>query len=272
VQLQIITLYCWCDEFLTAYGHRDAPNAQMTTAEVMTVALVAAACFDGQQERSRVFLQEHGYIPTMLSKSRFNRRLHALPECLWQAFFAAVAQVHQQANLTDEYLIDSFPVAVCDNIRIKRNRLYGTPEFRGYHAAMRRYFYGLRVHLVCTVTGQPVELVLLPGSIADISGLKRLPLELPAGATLYADAGYTDYAWEDGLAAEADLHLVALRRGNSKRSWPAHVRYLCQRQRKRIETRFSQITAWLARRVHAVTARGFELKLFLTVLAFSILS
>lgn len=36
--LQIITIYCLCDEFLTAYGYQDDPQAQMTTAEVMTTA------------------------------------------------------------------------------------------------------------------------------------------------------------------------------------------------------------------------------------------
>ena len=37
------------------------------------VALVAATFFVGNQELSRRFLKEHGYIPAMLSKSRLNR-------------------------------------------------------------------------------------------------------------------------------------------------------------------------------------------------------
>lgn len=271
MQLQIITLYCLCDEFLHAYGYRDDPQAQLSTAEVMTVALVAATYFAGNQEASRRFLHEHGYLPRILTKSRFNRRLHALPEVLWQAFFHQWAQRQHAANPTHEYLVDSFPVPVCDNIRIRRCRLYAAPLFRGYLASKRRYFFGLRVHLVTTVTGAPVELVLLPGSTADITGLKCLPLDLPAGATLYADAGYTDYAWEDGLAEETELRLVALRRAASKRPWPGYVRYLCQRQRQRIEMIFSQLRERLAGSVHAVTARGFELKVFLTVLAFALL-
>ena len=271
VQLQIITLYCLCDDFLKTYGYRDDPQAQMSTAEVMTVALVAAAFFSGNQEASRRFLHEHGYLPTMLDKSRFNRRLHALPESLWQALFHQIAPHHHEHNPATEYLVDSFPVPACDNIRIRRCRLYRAEAFRGYLASKRRYFFGLRVHLVTTAAGQPVELVLLPGGTPDIVGLKCLPLDLPTGATLYADAGYTDYAWEDGLQEEAGIRLVAQRRANSKRPWPGHVSYLCQQQRQRIETSFSQITERLARSVHAVTPRGFELKVFLTVLAFGIL-
>ena len=38
----------------------------------------------------------------------------------------------------------------------------------------------------------------------------------------------------------------------------------------RIETVFSQIAAALGRSIHAVTVRGFELKMFLTMLACAI--
>ena len=96
MQDKIITIYCLCADFLVAYGYRDDPQAQMTTAEVMTVALVAAEFFVGNQQRSRIFLYEHGYIPDMLSKSRLNRRLHAIPDTLWQALFALLAEAARQ--------------------------------------------------------------------------------------------------------------------------------------------------------------------------------
>ncbi len=38
----IITIYCLCDEFLKAIGYRDDPQVRLTTAEVMTIPLVAA--------------------------------------------------------------------------------------------------------------------------------------------------------------------------------------------------------------------------------------
>jgi hypothetical protein len=52
---------------------------------------------------------------------------------------------------------------------------------------------------------------------------------------------------------------------------PGWMEYLRLHYRQRVETSFSQITDRLARSIHAVTARGFELKVFLTILAFSIL-
>jgi hypothetical protein len=51
---------------------------------------------------------------------------------------------------------------------------------------------------------------------------------------------------------------------------PAYVEYLQQVYRKRIETGFSLLKRLLPESIHAVTARGFELKVFLFVLACSI--
>ena len=87
----IITTYYLCDEFLKAVGHRDDPQVRLSTAEVMTTALAAAAFFGGNIEASRSFLEEYGYIPKTISKSRFNRRLHAIDSSLWQILFDLLA-------------------------------------------------------------------------------------------------------------------------------------------------------------------------------------
>ena len=271
---RIITIYCLCDDFLQAWRHKDAPQAKLTTAEVMTVALVASALFSGNQERSRCFLKEHGYIRPMPCKSVFNRRLHDIPEALWQALFDLLAQVHRQGNEDQHYAVDSLPAAVCDNYRIRRSRLYPTKKhgsaFRGYIACKKRFFYGLRVHLLMTTEGLPVEVMLAPGSQADIRAFRRLPLALPPDAYIFADAGYLDQHEEALLKEAAQVHLVALRRTKTKALLAPWLSYVARRKRKYIETVFNQIAAALGRTLHAVTPRGFELKVFLTVLAFTI--
>jgi hypothetical protein len=54
----------------------------MSDAEVMTTAFTAAVFFRGNLESARVMLKQYGYIPHMLSKSHFNRRLHRLKETI----------------------------------------------------------------------------------------------------------------------------------------------------------------------------------------------
>ncbi len=114
-------------------------------------------------------------------------------------------------------------------IRIRRCRIYpleeeeghddDTPKekksFRGYIASKRRYFYGfLRVHLVVTGAGEPVEFALAAGSEADVAVFKELELDLPEGSIIFADKAYTDYDYED-LLGEVGLHLKAQRKKNS---------------------------------------------------------
>ena len=283
---QILSIYCLCDDFLRTWGQKDAPQAKMTTAQVMTVALVAVTLFDGNHEKSRCFLKEHGYIKEMLSKGAFNRRLHEIPDAIWQALFQLLADVHKQLHDCQEYAVDSLPVPVCDNIRIQRCHLYPCPKssrhpkkdknqspkgegFRGYIASKKRYFYGLKVHLLVTTTGLPVEVMLAPGSEADISAFKCLPLDLPEKARIFADAGYLDDHEQALLEEAAAVQLIAARRTNCKEQLLPWVSYISRHERKQIETVFSQIVRTFGRSIHAVTPRGFELKVFLTVLAFT---
>jgi hypothetical protein len=159
---------------------------------------------------------------------------------------------------------------VCDNIRIRRCRLYRSEAFRGYITSKKRFFYGLRLHVVVTADGHPVEVVPAPGGDADISAFKRLRLDLPDEATVYGDKAYTDYTCEDVLNEDTPLTWVPLHRRNSKRPPPGWLSYVCQHVRKRIETTFSQIADCFAKRIYAITPRGVELKAFLAVLACSI--
>ena len=137
MQERIITIYCLCDEFVKASDFVEHPWTTMSTAEVMTTALVAADVFGGCFERSRAFLAAHGSVPHRLSKSRFNRRLHALPESLWQGAFHLLSSVAKQTNERNEYIADSCPVPVCDNIRIRRCQLSRGEAYRGSLASKK---------------------------------------------------------------------------------------------------------------------------------------
>ena len=77
---KIIATFCLCDDLLQALHHQESLQCQMNDAEVMTTALVAALFFRGNHESSRAMLKQYGYIPHMLSKSRFSRRLHLVKD------------------------------------------------------------------------------------------------------------------------------------------------------------------------------------------------
>lgn len=264
----IILVYCLCDDMLKAMLHREDPQCQMSDAEVMTVAIVAVLYFGGNYHLSCQFLREQGYLPRVLHKSRFCRRLHRI-KSFFPLLFAILAEAWKQSNPDGVYAIDTFPVPVCDNYRIQRCRLYQGEAYRGYIASKKRYFYGLKVHLVVTQDGEPVEFFLTPGADSDVGCLDLFDFDLPSGSTIYADRIYTDYTLEDVLT-EAGLHFQPMRKKNLKRQFPAYVRFLQHHFRKRIETTASLIEQRFPKTIHATSPEGFELKIVLFLLGFSI--
>ena len=264
---QIVAIFCLCDDILKGLHHHEDRQCRMSDAEVMTTSIVAAAFFSGNMERARTFLKEQGYIPTMLEKSRFNRRQHRIAE-LFLTVFHLLAAYWKDLNEQSIYVIDSFPLAVCDNYRIPRSRRYRGEAWRGYQASKKRYFYGVKLHLMVTGRGELVEFFLTPGSWSDTRALKMYQFDLPEDALITGDKAYNDYLLED-LMLEADLNLLPLRKDNSHRTLPAWLTYLLSYCRKVVETTGSMIERLLPKHIHAVTARGFELKVALFVLAAS---
>jgi len=158
----------------------------MTNAEIITTVLTAAQFFCGNQRKAADFLKTYRYIPNFLSESHFNRRLHRIPVALWESLFSSLAEYFKCISSSNEYVVDSFPIPICDNIRIFKAKILKNEKYRGYIASKKRFFYGLRVHLVATTNQEPVECILAPGCESDISAFKRFNLDLPKGATIYA--------------------------------------------------------------------------------------
>lgn len=266
---QIVAIYCLCDDLLKALHHVDDRQRQMSDAQVMTAAIVAMLYFSGNFERARAWLHLARYLPWVLSRSRFNRRLQAV-QALLSALFVALGACFKDLNAEAVYVIDSFPVPVCDNIRIGRCQLYQEEAYRGYTASKRRYFYGVKLVLLSTGEGQPIEALLMPGATADVRALDGLALALPQGSTLYGDSAFTFYEIEEWLWETARLTLLPMRKVNSTRPVPPWTAYLQGRRRKIVETAGSQVDRLMPRNIHAVTAQGFELKVMLFVLAYSV--
>src|SRR4030095_2390711 len=266
---KIIATFCLCDDLLKAMHHQEDRQCQMNDAEIMTTALIASLCFRGNHESARAMLKQHRYIPHMLSKSRFSRRLHRMKD-IFIVLFDLLAQTWKTLNREAIYVIDSLPIAVCDNIRIRRSKIYSHEEFRGYQASKKRYFYGLKIHLMVTQDGHPVECFLTPGGCGDVDALKYYAYELPNGAIIYADKAYNDYDIEDLLQAVDHIHLIPMRKKNSKRVLSPSVTFVQSYHRKRVETAGSLIEQLLPKSIHAVTSQGFELKVALFVIASSL--
>jgi Transposase DDE domain len=269
MEMRIVIIFCVVDDILKCTGFKDDWQAKVSSSEIITIAIVAGLFFGGNLTRARKFFIEYKYTKRELSSSQFNRRLLAIDRTIWKYIFQTLAEVFKTNNKSKHYAVDSFPVAVCDNIRISRCNLYKTEEYRGKSASKRRYFYGIKVHMIATTNREPVEVVFSPRSYADCSVFKSFPLGLPSGSSLFADSGFTDYNYEDLVNEALDIDFLVARKSNSKRPHCLFIESLISSGRKTIETTFSQITNLFPKKIHAVTAHGFELKVFCFILAYS---
>ena len=264
---QTVAMYCFLDDLLTLtrphWARPADPRRRLTDAQVLTTALVAARFFGGNLVLAQRYMEQH-WGQNKLDKSGFTRQLHALTDTLL-GLFATCGQVLKALHTEARYVIDSFPVAVCHNTRIPRCKLLTGKAYHGRCASKRSWFYGVKVQVITTSEGVPVEFYIHAGAEADSTGLRAMAPDLPEGSVLYTDAGYTDYVGEDLFEEATGNRQQTARKKNSKRAHHPAQAFLIQHFRKRIETTFSQLTTRFPKQIHAVTAQGFALKIALFI-------
>ena len=266
-------IYCFLDDLLKAMNHQEDGRQQINDAQVLTTALIAMLDYGGNYQKALHKLEQTRLFSRTLSRSRFSRRLTRLTDLI-HLLFHQLGAVLKDLNYESRYSLDSFPVPMCDNIRINRNRLTGKvsdkEHYRGVMTSKRRYFFGVRVQVITTIENLPVELAILPGGCADVQGLAELALDFSEGSEIAADAAYTEYNWEDYLLEKDKIKLLVARKKNSKR---ADIPPLADYKfwlRHRIETTFGEVEKMFPKKIHATTLNGFILKVALFIWAFQI--
>lgn len=260
-----IAIYCFIDDLLKKRQNTSLDKRRkLSDAQVITTVIVSAKYFYGNQHAACVYMHEH-YGFDMPDKSNFNRILHQLSDLISQLFYHLSA-IFKHLNLESVYIIDSFPVCVCKNIRIKRSKLIKGEEFRGFNASKKEYFYGFKIHLICTGTGIPVEFLITAGSVHDNTALQIMDIDLPENSHLYGDKAYLNDQVKELLLEFEQIKLKAATKKNSiePNTWAQELenKYF----RKTIENTFSEITYKFPKKIHAVTAAGFLLKLLISII------
>jgi len=269
MNLELTAIYCICDDYLKESGIIGWPNEKMKGSEVMTTLITAAQFFAGNIKKARSFLKEHGYIPDMLSHHRLIERIHAIPVRIWEGLLGFIQKYASVWMLTPYFVVDSFPISVCQNLRIMRSRLLQGKEYHGYNANKQCYFYGFKCLLVVRESGLPVQLSIAPGSKHDLAILRQTHLKrLPEKSTLVGDAAFLSEPAQQDLSQKG-IHLIADRRRNSKKPLSLDEWKILTGIRKIVETSISGIVSLMPRWIHAVTSQGFILKMIGFVLAFS---
>jgi hypothetical protein len=269
---KIITAYCIIEDTMRAVGHKSHYHAQVSDAEVLMLAVVAAMYFQNHHERTLCVMKGMGYITKPISISRFSRRVHALAAAGWLEYILELLGALFAQG--EAFIVDSMPVPVCKYVRAWRCRkINGSlPSARAYFgkcAAKKWRFFGWRLHLICTPSGVPVAFQMLPGSWHDLTPIYELTFGLPKGAAVYADKGYISAPVKRTLrptAKREGVHLVAWHKKNMKPNtfleWCGLKEY-----RHSIETANSQLEKMGIQSLHARTNQGLAIKVLASLLA-----
>lgn len=262
-----IAIYCFIDDLLLKIDNQELDKRRkLTNSQIITTVVLSAKYFYGNQASACAYLESHyGFI--MPDKCNFNRILHSLSDLIAEFFFS-LGLIFKELNLKSIYIIDSFPVAVCKNIRICRSKLIKGREFRGYNASKREFFYGFKIHVITTGTGIPVEFMVTAGSIHDNTAFQGMDINLPQNSELYGDAAYINKELKEFYEEFNGIILKAATKKNSieRNTWAEELEN--KYHRKIIENTFANITAKFPKKIHAVTARGFLLKILIYIIMY----
>lgn len=266
LQEKIIAIYCIVDDLLKERRHFFDPRAKITDSELVTIAISSGLFFCGNWLTTYNSFYSFGLIKAKVDKSRITRRIAAL-EPILEELISVAGHIFTEIRADKEFILDSAPIAICDNVRIPRAKLLIGEDFRGYVASFKRYFYGLRLQLITTKEGIPVSYTITEGKLSDAEALHLMPLKISAESKIYADAGYTDYNFEDNLKQQREIDLLVQRKKNTKREREKQIEKQIKQHRKRIETVFSQLKGLMKRKIHAVTIETFMIKIKCFILA-----
>ena len=218
-------LYVTVDDLLLAFPHI-AParpvvgiSPQLSDAELVTLAVMQA--LRGFTSERRWLRHAHKHLlhlfPYLPGQSGYNKRLRKASYLV--TFIIRALAGDTTAWSDDVWVIDSTPVE-CGRSRdtVKRSDLAGWAQY-GYCASHSRYFWGLRLHLVCTLSGLPVAFALVGAKAGDQETLLDIFAAEPAllaerpGQVLIGDKNYFGADFQTQLGETGAVLLRPARKG-----------------------------------------------------------
>ena len=196
----------------------------LSDAELLAMAVMSALLGFTSERRWLRYVNKNlaGMFPRRIGQSGYNKRTR-------KAFFLFIRVIRMLAMDTslwsdDVWVVDSTPVE-CGRSRetVTRSATAGWAEY-GYCASHSRYFWGLRLHLVCTLSGLPV-LFALAGAKADeretLLGMLEAGRDVAdahPGQTLIGDKNYFGRSFEADLTERELTLLRPARKGEARRA------------------------------------------------------
>jgi hypothetical protein len=196
----------------------------LSDAELVTLAVMQALSGFTSEARWLRYARAHlrHLFPYLPQQPGYNKRLRGVASLIRACIRVLAASTTVWTD--DVWVVDSTPVE-CGRSRetARRSDLAGWAEY-GYCASHSRYFWGLRLHLVCTLHGLPIAFA-LTGAKADerevLAGMLTAGPDLITarpGQTLIGDKNYYGAGFEATMADAGIRLLRPARKGEPARA------------------------------------------------------
>lgn len=244
-------------------------KSKMSDIEVVALSLTAE--FMSIDSENSLFNQINSTeIPNLIERSQFNKRRRKL--------FFFVEEVRQKLSqqfleFEDYFIVDSMPLEICKNARQNRVKIckenFETAPSKGFCASQNNWFYGYKLHGVCSINGVFHSLEITKAEVHDINFLKNIKEQM-SDCVLLGDRGYLSETIQLDLFQSVNVKLETPMRSNQKNYVPQP--YIFRKSRKRIETLFSQLCdQFMIRRNYAKTFEGFKTRILAKITALTLI-
>ncbi len=214
---------------LAPYRPEIGISPKLSDAELVTLAVMQALLGFTSEARWLRHARAHlrHLFPYLPQQPGYNKRLRAAASLIQHCIRALAAGTTVWTD--DVWIVDSTPVE-CGRSRetAKRSDLAGWAEY-GYCASHSRYFWGLRLHLVCTLHGLPVAFALTGAKADERDVLLAIFTAEPGlvttrpGQTLIGDKNYHGRDFEAAMALAGINLLRPARKGEPARAGQRHL-------------------------------------------------
>lgn len=241
---------------------------KMTDIEVIALSLTAEyMSIDSENSLFKQLNKQE--IPNLLERSQFNKRRRKLFLFLEEVRIKLASRF---LEFEDYFIVDSMPLEICKFSRHRRIKIckndFETAPSKGFCASQNNWFYGYKLHGVCSVNGVFHSLDITKAEVHDIHFLKTVKNQL-SDCVLLGDRGYLSQNVQLDLFQTANIKLETPKRINQKDYKPQP--YIFRKSRKRIETLFSQLCdQFKIRNNYAKTFLGFKTRILAKITALTL--
>ena len=212
-------------------GNEPKRKPKMSCSEVITIMIMfQSGGFRNMKHFYLFYIQKHraDMFPNTVSYNRFVELMQAAT--LPMTIFLKTCCLGEGTGIS---FIDSTPIRVCKNKRIKRNKVFEGLAQVG--KSTMGYFFGFKLHIVINDKGELLTFVITPGNVDDREPLKSQSFIKALKGKLYADKGYISKELTQILFLDG-LHLITSIRNNMKNTLMELKDKILLRKRSVIET------------------------------------